>query len=147
MLTTEYMDQHAVTDYVQAAAGVAGILNAAKIIFGDNNITPTKVDDPSVIHQSTDADLAPVTITWSAAFRDVDGDITTISQLIPVRIAVLANATTIKSIGITDAAGAHLLGSEDLGNGYPLADLLSLWNVQVPFSPGNPQNKASIWTS
>jgi hypothetical protein len=147
LLTTEHMDVGAVTDYTQVGAGVAGILNGAKLIFGTNNITPNKHTAVADLTQSPDADLAPVTITWGSAFRDANGDIVTQSQLIPVKIAVLANATTIKSVGLTDAAGANLLASEDLGLGYQLTDLLSLWNVQIPFSPPNPQGKGSIWSN
>jgi hypothetical protein len=147
MLTTEHTDVAAVTDLTQAGAGVAGVLNGAKLIFGTNNITPSKTGTPAAITEPTDADLAPVTITWGAAARDSNGDIVTLSQLIDVHLANISGACTIKSLGITDSTGTYLLASEDLGLGYQLVDTLSYWGLQVPWAPGNPQGKTSIWTS
>jgi hypothetical protein len=143
MLTTEYCDIHAVTDYTQVGGGVAGILNAAKIIFGTNAIIPTKTTAVADITQSVDAGLAPATVTWGAAGRDSSGDIVTLTATLPVQLASGANApTTIQSWGLTDSGGTHLLMSENLTTPILLPDTVALYNVQVPFAPGNPQGKS-----
>ncbi len=142
MLTTEYCDQHAAVDYTQAGAGVAGILNGAKIIFGTNAISPSKADDPSVITQSIDAGLAPATVTWGTAGRDALGDIVTLTATVPVQLVTSANHCVLQSWGLTDSGGTHLLMSESLSPGLNLVDNLTLFNVQVPFAPGNPQGKS-----
>lgn len=143
MLTTEWLDIAAVTDYVQTGAGVAGVLNAAKIIFGTNILAPSKLTAVADIVQSVDAGLAPHTVTWGAAGRDANGDIVTLSATVPVQLASSANACTIKCWGLTDSAGTHLLMSESLNpdRNIDLPDNLTLFNVQIPFSPPKPQGK------
>lgn len=143
MLTTEYMDIQAVTDYVQAGAGVAGVLNGAKIIFGLNIIVPGKLTAVADLTQSVDAGLAPHTVTWGAAGRDASGDIVTLSATIPVQLSSSANACVIQCWGLTDSGGTHLLMSESLSPGrvINLPDNLTLFNVQIPFSPPKPAGK------
>jgi hypothetical protein len=147
MLTTEYMDQQAVTDYTQAGAGVAGILNGAKIIFGTNVLVPAKTTNVAAITQSTDAGLAPATVTWGVAGRDSVGDMVTLSASLPVKLTTGPGPVTIQCWGLTDAAGTHLLMSEALAVPIQLPDTLSLFNVQIPFAPGNPQGKSLQVTS
>lgn len=147
MLTTEYMDIGAVTDYTQAGAGVAGILNGAKIIFGTNVIVPAKTTTVANITQSTDPGLAPATVTWGAAGRDGAGDIVTLSVSVPVKLTTGPGPVTIQCWGLTDSTGTHLLMSEALAQPINLPDTVSLFNVQVPFAPGNPQGKQLQVTS
>jgi len=146
MLTTEYCDIHAITDYVQAGAGVAGILNGAKIIFGTNPLVEGKLKVPADIVQSVDAGLAPHTVTWGAAARDAAGDIVSLTVTVPVQLADSANTCTLTCWGLTDAGGTHLLLCEALRltEEMNLADNLTLYNVQVPFCPSKPAAKRLV---
>jgi hypothetical protein len=149
VLTTEYMDIHAVTDYVQAGAGVAGVLNGAKIIFGTNELVPGKLTVVADITQSVDAGLAPASVAWGAAGRDAAGDIVTLTATLPVQLASSANACVLTCWGLTDSGGTNLLMSESLepDRVMNLTDNLVLYNVQVPFAPGNPQGKLLLIVS
>jgi hypothetical protein len=139
MLTMEYTDIHAVTDYTQAGAGVAGILNGAKIIYGINASPPpaTKTRAVGDVTQSVDGGLAPAAVTWGAAGRDGAGDIVTLTATLPVQLASSANACTITCWGLTDSGGTHLLLYEVLDTPINLPDNIALFNVQVPFAPAN----------
>ena len=147
ILTTEYTDIHAVTDYVQAGAGVAGILNAAKVILFTNSVSITKTTPLSALTQPTYTGYAPVAVTWGAAARDQFGDIVTLSQLVLIQMANALTPTTIIGYGLTDSAGANLLLAEVLATPLPLVDALTFFNLQVPFAPGNPQGKSALVTS
>jgi hypothetical protein len=149
MLTTEYCDIQAVTDYTQAGAGVAGVLNGAKIVFGINPSPPpaTKTRALADITQSVDAGLAPAAVTWGAAGRDSAGDIVTLTASLPVKITVNANNCTITCWGLEDAGGTHLLIYEVLPTPMNLPDTLALFNVQIPFAPANSEGKTLQITS
>lgn len=147
MLTTEYTDIHLVTDATQAGAGVAGILNGAKLILGTNTITPTKTTAVGDITQPTYTGYAPLTITWGSAVRDSSGDIVTLSQECPIQMGDSVLPTTIKCWGLTDSGGTNLLMSEELASPLPLVDALTYFGLIVPFAPGNPQGKAAIIVS
>lgn len=142
MITTEYMDKTAVTDYTQAASGVAGVLNGAKIIFGTNLLVPGKKSVVADITQSIDAGLAPAALTWGAAGRDALGDMVTLSASVPVKLTTSANACVLQCWGITDSAGTNLLICDNFETPLNLPDNLQLYNVQVPFAPGNPEGKS-----
>jgi hypothetical protein len=141
MLTTEHMDILAVTGYTQAGSGVAGALNGAKIIFGTNDLVPSKTTVVADITQSIDAGLAPASVTWGAAGRDEVGDITTLTASIPVKLTTSTNACVVKCWALTDSAGTNVLMSEVFAEPLNLPDNVQLYNVQVPFAPGNPQGK------
>jgi hypothetical protein len=144
-LTTEYMDIHAVTDYVQAGAGVAGILNAAKIVLFVNSITLTKNTPLSALTQPTYTGYAPVSITWGSAVRDSAGDIVTLSQAVPVQMGSSSDPETkIKGYGLSDSAGANLLFAEVLPSELDLVDQLTYYELVIPFSPPKPQGKTAI---
>lgn len=147
MLTTEYMDQHAAVDYTQAGAGVAGVLNGAKIILATNTFAPSKTRVVADLTQPTYTGYAPVTITWATAVRDALGDIVTLSQLVAIQMGDSTLPTTITGYGLTDSGGTHLLLSELLPVPLPLVDALTYFGCQVPFAPGNPQAKSALITS
>jgi hypothetical protein len=147
MLTTEYMDIHAVTDYVQAGAGVAGILNAAKLILATNAFTPTKLRVVADLTQPSYGGYAPVTVTWAAAARDQAGDIVTLSQLFPIQQTGGPVVVTIYGYGLTDSAGTNLLLSELFTVPITLVDDLTYFGLQVPFSPPVPEGKSAIISS
>lgn len=146
-VTTEYMDQQATVGYKQAVSGVAGVLNAAKLILGTNVIEPSKTSVPGDITQSPDPNLAPASLTWGTANRDANGDIVTLSNQVLVQLSASVNNCVIRSYGLTDAGGTHLLLSGNTKVPINLPDNLAAYNVQLPFAPGNPQGKDLIITS
>lgn len=147
MLTTEYTDQHAAIDYTQAGAGVAGILNGAKVILATNAFTPTKSLAVSGLTQPTYTGYAPATVTWATAVRDSNGDIVTLSDLIPIQMGDSLTPTSITGYGLTDTGGTHLLLSELFPNPLNLVDVLSYFGLQIPFAPGTPQSKSGLVTN
>jgi hypothetical protein len=147
MLTTEFMDKSAAIDYTQVGAGVAGILNGAKLIFGTNLIVPSKNSVIADITQSPDANLAPHTLVWNAAVRDSLNDIVTMSVLFLVQLALNANACNLLSWGITDSAGTHLLISGNFAVPLSLPDNVAAYNIVIPFAPAKPAGKDPLVTS
>jgi hypothetical protein len=147
MLTTEYTDQHAAIDYTQAGAGVAGILNGAKLILATNAFSPGKQLPVAGLTQPTYTGYVPVVLTWAAAVRDALGDIVTLSQLVAIQMGDSLTPTTITGYGVTDGGGTHLLLSELFATPLPLVDVLTYFGLQIPFAPGNPGAKSALVTS
>jgi hypothetical protein len=142
------MDIHAVTDYVQPGAGVAGVLNGAKVILFTNAITPTKQTPLSALVQPTYTGYAAVAITWGSAVRDAAGDIVTLTQSIPIQMgSSMDPETTIVGYGVEDSGAANLLFIEVLANPIPLVDNLTYYEIVIPFAPGKPQGKTAIVVS
>lgn len=147
MLTTEYCDIHAAIDYTQAGAGVAGILNGAKVILATNAFTPTKLRVVGDLTQPSYGGYAPVAITWGAAARDQAGDIVTLSQLIPIQQTGGPVVVTIYGYGLTDSGGTNLLLSELFAAPITLVDDLTYFGLQIPFSPPVPEGKSALISS
>lgn len=147
ILTTEYADQHLCVDATQAGAGVAGVLNGAKIIWAIAAFTPTKTLTVSGITQSVDTGLAPATVTWATAVRDSLGNIVTLTGAMPLQLATSSNACVVYGYGLTDSGGTHLLLSEAFANSLALVDNLTFYAVTVPFAPGNPPSESASITT
>jgi hypothetical protein len=141
IVTTEWTDSHLCVNATQAGAGVAGVLNAAKVIFSVAPFAPSKTLLPGAITQSPDAGLAPATVTWSPAVRDGANDIVTISDLIAIQLALSANACVIYGYALTDVGGTHVLLSEMLAQPLNLPDNVTAFGLLIPFAPAVPQTK------
>lgn len=147
IVLTEYGDQGLVTDATQAGAGVAGVLNGAKLILAKASFAPSATLAVGGISQPTYTGYAPAAMTWTAAHRDVNNDIVTESAVVPIQMGDSLTPTTIFGYGVTDSGGTHLIMSELFATPLPLVDALTYFGLTVPFAPAQPQVKSAIVTS
>jgi len=129
LVTTELMDTDAVVVATQAAAGVAGPLNASKMILFTNSPGLNKNTVVADLTQPTYAGYAAAALTWSGAIRNAMNRISTRTGLVPWVMGDNLTPTTVNGYGITDSAGTHLLAAEYLPTPVGLVDTLSFLGI------------------
>lgn len=147
IVTSEHMELGLITNATQAggSGAVAGILNGAKLVLYTNNLSPTKTTPVSALTQPTYTGYAPAATTWGAGARDAQGNIVTLSNAFTIQMGASADpSTTIMGWALTDTAGLNILMIETLANPLLLVDNLTVYNLVVPFVPGQPDNYSGI---
>ena len=122
-------------DLTQAAAGVAGILNGAKVglatAFG--NITPQAI--LADVTQPTGGGLAPVAITWSSTpVRLGDGRLALLGTIsAPFRPTAPVTPQVVVGFFVEDSAATKLLWLEQFtgGESWGIADTYSFCDVEI----------------
>lgn len=129
-------------DATQAASGVAGILNGAKVRPYIVPVTPTPTTPLATFTASVDAGLAAQSITWGGSYRRAVGGLAKDGGESLFQLADVANATPIYGIVVTNSGGTVLLYAEAFANPVQLSDVLDalVYVPQVAF--GGPDSGA-----
>jgi hypothetical protein len=126
LVTTETLDALIATDITEASSSHAGPLNGVKAILFTNNISPTKTTALSALTVPTYTGYASQTITWGAAYRDVNLNIGIDTQLLSWVMGDALTPTTVYGWAIVDSTGATLYAAELFASPVQLVDTLSL---------------------
>jgi hypothetical protein len=138
--TTEFLDQAlAAVDII--ASGGTGPLHNAKLFLATASFVPSKTSAVGDITQPTTVSFDPPTLTWSTAFRDLDGDIVTQTQAVLVQSAD-GTPFMVYGVMIVDSGGTNCLMSALLDEPIGLPDALTAFTVASPFGPAAPEEKS-----
>ena len=134
---SQYGEQNGLVDFTQAASGVAGILNGAKLYFYTNNIVPAEGTPLASFDLSPDANLSAIVLTWGAAYRRAGGGIQRDAQAILAQLASGANAGPLYGYIVELAAGAQwIYGEAFVGGPITLTDTLDGFVLVPKFALG-----------
>lgn len=129
LVSTQLLDTDIVTVATQAAAGVAGPLNASKMVLFINSPGLNKATVLADLTQPTYTGYAASALTWSTPIRNGQNRIATHTGLIPWVMGDDLLPTTVNGYGITDSAGTALLAAEYFPSPVGLVDTLSFLGV------------------
>jgi hypothetical protein len=129
LVTVQLFDTDIVVVATQAAAGVAGPLNASKMILFTNTPGLNKSSVLADLTQPTYTGYAAQALTWSVPIRNAMNRIATHTGLLSWVMGDALTPTTVNGYGITDTAGTHLLAAEYFPTPVGLVDTLSFLGV------------------
>lgn len=137
LVTTETFDVAMVVSATQAAAGVAGPLNGVKMHLFTNNPALAKQMLLGAFTEPTYGSYAAQAVTFGAAKRDAQGNISTDTGQVIWQETGTPLATTVNGYFLTNTAGTTLLAAEYFPTPQNLVDLLSSFWVVAEWSANN----------
>lgn len=138
---TNYYFSNALTVLTSAINTTASLLDTAKVILGQNAITPSLVTSYSDLNEANFTGYArSANITWGSLLNDADTTPSSQSQLVQFRCNLSNVANQIQSLAVTDGVAAPntgILSSGSIAPPYPIANPGDGFGIVVTWNLGN----------